>query len=634
MMFRGDHQYFGGRLRAVVLVICTLIGLLGVRLWYLQGINGAHFRDLSENNRTRTIRTIAPRGNIYARDDRLLVRNRPAYNIALMMEDVPDLDLVLSRLAEITGRDAKALREHLDSQKWHRPFEPKVVLADVGREELAKIKVNSYRLPGVIVEVTPTRSYPYHSTSAHILGYVREIGKAQLEADTEDRYQSGDMVGQEGVEKEWEDVLRGEAGFVRVEVDAMGNRRGELGIVDNKPGQDLYLTLDLDMQRAAEEALAGEKGVVVALDPQNGEVLALASSPSFDANVFSGQISLKDWNRITKDKAHPLTNRAIAARYAPGSTFKLFMAVAGLAEGKITPQTHYYCPGYYLFAGRRYHCHKRSGHGSVDLHTAITVSCDSYFYQLGQALGINTIHKYSVLFGLGGLSGIKLPSEKKGIVPSEEWKLKYLGDRWYAGETLSVAIGQGYLTVTPLQMAIATAALANGGKVYRPTLVRKVVNRNTGEVKEFQPELIRTVGVDEKILADVRQDALAVVEDARGTGKRAAIEGIQVAGKTGTAQVVSLGKETMGKQFQDHAWFVSFAPVDDARIALAIIVENGGHGGSTAAPISKAVMEVFFRKRGILPPLYGPELPPGFMRPQLETQEVRDGNRERAERVG
>ena len=601
MIFRGEHPFFGSRLRVAVIFCCISISSLIVRLWYLQGIHGSHFRDLSENNRTRTIRTLPARGNVYARGGELIVQNRAAFNVALMLEDVPDLNQILERLAEITGREVSSLKSLLDSQKWHRPFEPKIVLTDVSREELAKIKVNGYRLPGVIIEVSPTRSYPFHSVSSHILGYVREIGKTQLEKDTEKRYAPGDMIGQEGLEKYWESRLRGEAGFVRVEVDAMGNRRGELGIVDSKPGEDLYLTIDLDVQRAAEEALAGEKGVVVALDPSSGEILALASSPSFDANLFSGEMSPTEWSRILSDKAHPLNNRAISARYAPGSTFKLIMAVAGLVEGKVTPDTHFFCPGYYFFAGRRYRCHKHSGHGSVNLETAVTVSCDSYFYQLGQALGINTIHKYSSYFGLGALTGIDLPSEKKGIVPSEDWKLKYLGERWYPGETLSVSIGQGYLSVTPIQMAIAMSALVNGGKVYRPLIVKKAVNREKNIVEEYTPELIRQVPVDPKILAMVQQYAVSVVHDQRGTGHKAQIQGIQIGGKTGTAQVVTLGKEHLGKEFQDHAWFISFGPYPEARIAIAIIVENGGHGGATAAPISKKIMEVYFKKLGILP---------------------------------
>ncbi len=593
--------HFGRRLAVGALLVCVFFTLLGVRLWYLQVAQGAYYRDLSENNRTRTIRTVAPRGNIYDRDGRILVRNRPAFNVSLMLEDVPEMGQALKRLSNITNRPVEDLEVNLKRGTRRYPFEPQVVMGDVSRVELARVKERNFDLPGVIVDILPARAYPHGDLAPHVLGYAREISKPQLDSSwaKESKYRAGDIVGQAGIERQWDPYLQGDAGLRQVEVDAKGKRRGELGIVDDEPGQDLYLTLDLDVQRTAQDALGEEVGAVVALDPQTGDVLALASTPSFDANLFSGRIRTDDWKRLRNDKDHPLTNRPIAENYAPGSTFKLIMAVAGLAEKVITPDTTFDCPGYYWFAGRAYRCHKRSGHGKVNLEKAVTMSCDSYFYKLGRLLGISNIHKYATLFGLGRKTGIDLPGERSGVAPSNEWKIRYLGERWYPGETLSVSIGQGFLTTTPIQMAVATAAIANGGRVPKPRLLKKVVDRERGVVFRTAPVFSET-HVDPKILNLVSGYAEEVITDKHGTGKRAAIDGIRVAGKTGTAQVVALGKETLKKEFNDHAWFVSYAPAENPMIAIAIIVENGGHGGSAAAPISKAVMETFFRKRGML----------------------------------
>jgi penicillin-binding protein 2 len=594
---------FDGRLRFAGVSICLVLALLLLRIWYLQGIKGDYFRDLSENNRTRTVRTIAPRGNIYDREKKILVQNRPAFNVSLMLEDTPDVTKTLEELSATTGRDVEVLKEMLKGVRRRSPFQPQVVMADVSRPELETVKVSNHRLPGVMIDVAPTRAYPHKDVAAHVLGYVREVSRPQLAKlkKKSDQYRKGDIVGQSGIEKTWEQELQGIAGYRRVEVDAKGKRRGELGIVDDSPGHDLYLTLDYDLQVAAQRALDGQNGSVVAIDPRNGEILALASAPSFDANILAGRTSPEDWKQLRDNPDHPLTNRSIAENYAPGSIFKLIMGLAGLSEKVIHPGTELDCPGYYYFAGRRYRCHKRSGHGKVNMKDAIKMSCDSYFYQLGRKLGIGIIHKYSSMFGLGKRTGIDLPGERSGIAPSNEWKLKYLGERWYPGETLSVSIGQGFLTVTPLQMAVSVAALVNGGTLFEPFLVKDVVDRTEGNVYQHQPKG-KELPLNKKLLKKIMLYAESVVAEKKGTGGKAAIEGIRVGGKTGTAQVVALGKETLKKKFNDHAWFVSFAPVEEPTIVMAIIVENGGHGGAAAAPISKEVMSVYFRKKGLLAP--------------------------------
>ena len=597
-----EHALFGSRLTGAVIVVSVTFSLLVARLWYLQSLRGAHFRDLSENNRTRTVRTVAPRGTIFDREGRILVRNRPAFDVALLLEDVPDLEKALRDIAAIVGKDVSELREALGKQRGRQPFEPKVVLADVSPEELAKIQVNRYRLPGTIVSVAPKREYPHGAFASQVLGYVREISKSQLDAPGGAEYRSGDLVGQAGLEKRWEPRLKGRGGVVRVEVDAMGNRRGELGIVDSSPGDDLVLTIDLDLQQAAEEAIRELRAAVVAIDPRNGEILALASSPAVDGNLFSRGITAKEWQRVTHDKWHPLTNRVIAENYPPGSTFKLVVAVAALAEQVVSEHTKFDCPGYYLFAGRRFHCHKRSGHGKVDLRKAIRVSCNAYFYQLGQLLGVDGIERYASLFGLGRRTGIGLPGEREGIVPSREWKLKFHGERWYPGDTIPVSIGQGYLAVTPLQMALTTAALANGGTVFRPMLIKKVVRERTGLEEEFSAEMVRDITVPHRAIERVREFSMDVVHHERGTAQRAKIEGVTIGGKTGTAQVSGLGRSNNNPDLEDHAWFIAFAPVEKPELAVAVIVEHGGHGGVTAAPIARAVFERYFVKKGVVEP--------------------------------
>lgn len=602
MASRSEQNIFGRRTLFASTFCVTMLGVLVVRLWYLQCVYGAYFRDLSENNRIRTIRTVPPRGTIYDREEKVLVRNRPAFDVALMLEDTPNVNETLSRLAEITGREVVQLQKQFQARARGRHFEPVVVMSDVSREELARVKVNGYRLPGVIITTVPARAYPANSLAAQVLGYAREISKSQLEALAGQNYKNGDLIGQSGLEKQWEESLRGRSGYVQVEVDARGNRRGELGISDDQIGDELYLTLDMDMQAAAEQALAGKRGAVVALDPRSGQLLVLASAPSFDANIFSGKMDAHEWEKVATDRQKPLSNRAISSKYPPGSTFKLFMAVAGLASGKITPATEVNCPGYYMFAGRPYRCHKHSGHGIVNLQKAITVSCNAYFYQLGQTLQIGGIEKYVGMFGFGVPTGLAIPGEDPGILPSDTWKREVVGEKWYPGDTMPVAIGQGYMNVTPMQMANGMAAIANGGTLYQPYLVRKIVNPKTGEVKEFQPKVLKKIDLAPSVLETVRRFSVDVVNDPRGTGKRAALPGILVAGKTGTAQMGALGKENLGEYFKDHAWFVSFAPADNPTIAMAVIVENSGHGGEFAAPVSRQVMEVYFRKLGMLPP--------------------------------
>ncbi len=612
-----DFQNISGRLFWAKCIACFGLSLLATRLWYLQAVQGSYYRDLSTNNRTRTIRTVAARGDILDREGRVLVRNRPSFDVSLMLEDTPDVEGTIEQLAEITHRDPEELKRVFASRRKGRRFEPQVVLPDVSQEELARVKVNTHTLPGVIVTASPTRAYPDGSLAAQVFGYTREISRTQLAQRKADGYKAGDVIGQSGLEKAFEDVLHGQSGYKKIEVDAVGRRKRELGIVDSSTGSHIYLTLDLDIQRAAQEALGDYKGAVVAVDPRSGEILALASTPSFDVNMFSGQITSAAWNEVAKDTRKPLTNRAISNIYPPGSTIKLLWGVAGLADGLIRPETRKFCPGFFKLGGRRYHCHKRAGHGWVNLREAIRVSCNVFFYELGQEMGISRLSAYMEKFGFGEKSGIILSGEEAGTRPSEQWKIRRFGDRWYPGDTLPVAIGQGYLVVTPLQLAMAISAVANGGTLYRPQLISKIVDSKGVALKEFAPEVRRTLAVDPRSLALVKEYSEDVVAHERGTAKKSQVEGVRIGGKTGTAQVGSLGMEKLGDRFKDHAWFVSFAPIEEPTIALVVLVENSGHGGTFAAPVAKKVFETYFRKKGIIPYPEVADPEEGLMRARL-----------------
>ncbi len=592
---------FGFRLRLACVFGYAVFSLMVLRLWYLQCLHGSFFRDRSENNRTRLIKTVAARGSLFDRDGRILVGSRPSFNIALMLEDVPDKDQTLEELAKILDRPVAELKARLKAGK-SRPFEPKIVVADVSRAELARVKSRSYRLPGVIVDVAPMREYPFEDMASHIFGYTREISKKEL-AEFGDSYERGDLVGKSGIEKVREVNLKGDNGFIRIEVDAGGRRRKELDIHHYEKGSDLHLTLDLDLQLAAEKALEGKRGAVIAVDPTSGDILAMVSAPSYDANIFSGEMDSNSWRGLTGDPEKPLTNRALSSSYPPGSTFKLITAVAGLAEGLVKSDTYVDCPGYFKFGKRRYRCHKRSGHGLVNMRQAITMSCNAFFYNLGVQLGIDKLTEYGKMFGFGETTGISIQGEKTGILPSRRWKKDVIGEQWWPGDTIPVTIGQGYLSVTPIQLAMAMTALASDGTLYEPRLVRKVSNKKTGKVVDLPVRIAGVVPLPAELLGKVRKMSADVVQNKKGTGRRAQVPSVEVGGKTGTAQVARLSrnnKKSKNELLQDHAWFVSYAPVAAPEIVLAIIVENSGHGGVAAAPISKLVMDEYFIKKGVI----------------------------------
>lgn len=593
---REQPPSFYTRLSVIALLILLTFSFLVSRLWQLQIEEGEHLRALSENNRLRLKRTPPLRGIIYDRHERVLVDNRPSFNVVIVPEDTPDLKATLSALSNYVTVSTTFTEGRLPRDRRRPPYEGIVLAKDVEWSTLAAVESHQLDIPGVSVEVSTKRYYPEGALAAHVLGYVGEVNRHELSRLP--GYRMGDLIGKFGVEKKWESDLRGQGGGQQIEVDALGRRLRVLGEVEATAGQSLVLTLDKELQRAAETALDGREGAIVVLDVWTGEVLAMVSRPSFDPNLFARGIKLAEWRSLIESPLHPLRNRAIQGQYPPGSTFKILMAAAALEKGIVTPATRFFCPGGFPFGGRVFRCWKKGGHGSVDLRQAIAQSCDVYFYQVGQRLGINAIAEYARRFGLGAPLGIPLAHEAAGLIPDAAWKKHVLGAPWYAGETLSVVIGQGYVTATPLQMAVATAAIANGGTVYRPSVVKRVLGDEGEPIREYTPEVIKKAGVRPQTLQLIRDGMYDVVNSPAGTGKKARLPDVLVAGKTGTSQVISgtRGKGTvLPRHYRDHAWFVAFAPADAPEIAVSCVIEHAGEGGgAAAAPVVRQVLEAYF----------------------------------------
>ncbi|MBW1721427.1 MAG: penicillin-binding protein 2 [Deltaproteobacteria bacterium] len=592
-------EIFNNRLKLVSLLVVFVFFALVFRLWYLQLIKGSEYRIKSENNRIR-LQDIPPfRGMIFDRQGDLLVDNRPSYDMYIIPEDVQDKDKLLDNLGELADLDREQALQRLSAGRKY-PFRPVLIKRDLSWPELARVETNLYNLPGVMIQVKPQRNYLFGKFASHVIGYLGEISETQLASGRYPDNKRGDLIGKYGVEMCWQKQLNGFRGGEQVEVDAAGRK---LRVISRKPpvsGANIALTLDKDLQILAEECLNGKKGAVVALDPGTGEILAMASRPAFDPNLFIRGIDPKEWRRIVSSKDSPLQNRAIAGQYPPGSVFKIVVALAGLEEGILDPSEEVFCNGSYTVGRRSYRCWKRGGHGPMALHDALVQSCDVYFYKLGRRLGVDKIAEYAERLGLGHRPGFDLGMDKPGLIPTTRWKLKRWGIPWQPGETISTSIGQSYVLVTPLQMALMIAAIFNGGVLYQPQVI-KWVGKDGRMIREFKPVLKRRLNAKPENLELIKYALVGVVNEPRGTGRRAKVKGITVAGKTGTAQVVTLEKEKIAKaggevppEFRDHAWFVAVAPAEHPRLAIAVLVENGGHGGSAAAPIAGRLIEAYF----------------------------------------
>ncbi|MEX5213089.1 MAG: penicillin-binding protein 2 [Nitrospiraceae bacterium] len=597
------------RLMILRIGLLLVVVLLGVRLWYLQVRDGVYYRDLSENNRTRTVLLEPARGLIYDRNGVLLANNVPSFTLYVTLEDVKDRVELAARLSLLIGLEPDVIEKKL-SVKGPKLL-PRKVKDRLTLREATLVESHRLQLPGVMIQVESQRNYPEGVVGGHLIGYVGEVSAEQLEREDADDLHQGSLIGQYGVEKTFDRLLRGRSGEKSVEVDALGHAKRTVFVDKPHSGDDLYLTIDARLQKLAEQLLGEEDGAIVALDPTSGEVLALASRPAFDPNLMSRELTAKQWEEIVQNERRPLTNRAIQGQYPPGSTFKIVMAAAALESRTVSAATPVFCNGGYQFGKRLFRDWKAGGHGSVDLHEAIVHSCDVYFYTVGQRMGIDTIAQFARMFGLGRETGIELPSERVGIVPSTAWKERVRGEPWYPGETISVAIGQGYVTVTPLQMASAVGAVANNGVLYRPRLIQAVLDRTTGRLQETPTLSKETLAVKAETLQAIQKGLIDVVS--RGTATRAKSSFVNIAGKTGTAQTASLRtgpEKDIPKKFRDHAWFVSYAPAESPKIAVVVLAEHMGHGGSAAAPLAKELIEAYFTMAPKAPVVIGGGVPP------------------------
>jgi penicillin-binding protein 2 len=607
-----ERRRMGIRLSVLQYLITVIFSILAVSFWVLQVVQHAKYEELAENNHQRTLALRAPRGLVFDRDGRVLVENRHSYSISIVREHSRDLNRTVQLLSSVLGMDESAVRVIVDRHRREPSYRPITIVQDATLSQVAAVVARrlDFELSDVVVEQVPTRRYP-ETLAAHLFGYVGEV--SDKDVTEESGLRSGDIVGQAGIEKVYNALLMGEDGAKRVVVNSVGREIRTLEEDEPTEGKRVQLTLDLDLQKAVEDAIraSGFNGASVVLDPKDGGVLAFTSLPSYDPNAFASGIDRATWAALNTDELRPLNDRAIQGRYSPGSTFKMAVGLAGLEEGVITPDFHVSCAGHANFYGRDFKCWKKGGHGSVDFRRAIEQSCDVYFYTVGNMVGIDKINKWATALGLGVKSGIDLPNEVQGLVPSTEWKRERLHEKWYAGETISVSIGQGQVSVTPVSMAVYMATLANGGTRVTPHLL-KAVDEGGGWKTVPTPAPQSKIEIDPVKLQAIR-DGLWGVVNGGGTGGRARVVGYDVAGKTGTAQVISnqgrMAART-NRNLRDHGWFVFFAPRDNPEVAGVVFLEHGIHGPN-AAQVAHHILDTFFAKRD------GRPLPPAPTHDQM-----------------
>ena len=600
-----EKKVFINRIVACVLLInISTVGLV-VRLVYLQVVGHAHYSNLAKDNRVKIFPLAPTRGMIIDRNGDVLADNFPTYSLEVFPDQVPDLESTLTELKKLLNLSNEEIDRFNTLRRRHKVFEAIPLRLQLSEEEIAIFSVRMPHFPGIQIQSRMLRTYPYGELTAHVVGYVGRISEAELQNLDPSIYSGTYLIGKSGVEKAYEELLHGKTGYQEVETNVQGRPISVLGQTDSRPGSDLYLNLDIGLQKTAHDALRSYSGALVAIEPSTGHILAMVSNPSFDPNPFVQGISRAQFVSLQNSPDRPLYDRVLRGIYPPGSTVKPFMALAGLAYGQITAGRRVNCPGFFRLPGsdHSYRDWKSGGHGGVDLRLAITQSCDVYFYQLALRLGIDRMNHYMKRFGFGEITGIDIDGEKAGIYPSTEWKLKTRKQVWFPGESLIAGIGQGYVQATPLQMVRAIAILANKGRVVVPRVVDHMkVPADTEEPYPLRKiEDIPIPPGDWRAVVDAMID---VVHSPRGTAKGIA-RGLtyHIAGKTGTAQVFSVRQDQVYKRMKvtaklkDHAWFVAFAPAEAPRIAIAVIAENGGHGGSVAAPMAKAVIQQYLKGR-------------------------------------
>lgn len=614
-VYRDDQKFLQFRINAVLWGVVAAFVFLAGSFWFVQGVQAEKYRGLSEANALRQIEIPAKRGLIMDRNSKILADNQPAYTLQIdrvvmkpfLKADKGRREKLLAFLGQVLQLSPREMQARWDKHSAGVPFtHPFPIAEDLSMAQVAAISAQSILYPECTVVPVQRRNYPYGTMAAHVLGFIGEVGEKDLKDN--EAFSLGDLVGKRGVELMYDSYLRGRDGAEYWEYDADGRRLSEYAPARKQPvpGDNIYLTLDFELQRRAEQYFAENEmvGAVVALNPQNGEVLAMVSSPAFNPNVYSRRFPPEVWKEVVSNPFKIELNRAIQGQYSPGSIFKIVMAIAGLSDGAIGPDTTFNCAGSGVFFGRRFRCWKREGHGSVNVERAMKVSCDVYFYNTGGRLGVDKIADYAHQLTFGEISHVDLDGERPGLVPSTQWAREKQNRKWYPSETISVAIGQGPLIVTPLQVANMTAAVANGGKVFQPHVVRFVDRvQPDGSYKRFRvpSRVLHEVKLSPPALKSVRDGLWQVVNEQGGTGSAARIAGLDISGKTGTVQVIRqvgwVKSESLPFKYRDHAWFASFAPLNDPRLVVVVFVEHGGHGGSDAAPLAKLLYEAHFREK-------------------------------------
>ena len=602
-----QREIFHFRLRLIVSIgfVSIMLAILLLRLVYLQAVRHSHYQTLAESNRIFVVPIVPNRGLILDRNGVDLARNYSGFTLEINLNKTSDLEATineLSMLIEVSQKDRKRFKKQLAES---RNFETLMIRSRLSDEEVARFAAQQYRFPGVEIKARLFRDYPFGEKTAHLLGYVGRINEADMklleESGQTANYRGSDYIGKTGLEQSYESELHGTTGFEQVEVDAGGRAVRMISRTAPVSGNTLVLSIDVKLQEIAEQAFGNYRGALVAIDPNNGDVLAFVSQPGYDPNPFIDGIDTQSWDELNNSPDVPLNNRALRGQYPPGSTVKPFMALAGLnfktrtPEQTISDQGVFYLPG----SSRQYRDWRKGGHGSVNLFKSIMVSCDTYYYGLATELGIDNIFSYMSRFGFGKKTGIDMEGETSGLLPSQEWKMTRHKQIWYPGDTVSVGIGQGYSLVTPLQLAFATATLANNGVAYKPHLVREVRSLRSSENRFIAKEPIYDLNIDPAHL-DLVKRAMVAVTQPGGTAVYASLGApYQIAGKTGTAQVIAMKQgekydaEKIDERHRDHAWFIAFAPAEKPKIALVVLAENGGHGGSTAAPIARKVLDYY-----------------------------------------
>ena len=594
---RENRRELSSRIEIARIVVGAVFAVLAFSYWYVQIVRGDHYFELSESNRIRSVKLTAPRGYVLDRNGAVLVENEPAYSLQLYRREAKDLKASVDFAVRLLGLPPDGIRTRLARGRRYPEFVPVPIAENLSLEEVAAIEVHAPEHPEFAISVSQRRLYKRGGSAAHVLGYLAEATPEQIRGSG-GVHTLGDWIGQKGIESSYEKLLGGANGERRVIVDSHAREIAEESRVESRPGQNLFVTLDRDLQQLAEELFADKVGSAVALDPRTGEILALVSSPSYDPNWFTRRVTPEEWASLLNDPDHPLQNRAIQNTYSPGSVFKIFLAYGALARGWVDPEARVFCPGHATFYGRTFRCHRKGGHGWVNLRDAIKVSCDVYFYNLGRRLGVDRIAEIARAFGFGKPTGLDLAHEKPGLVPSEEWARTRRGARWYPSETISVSIGQGPLLMTPMQIARAVSAVITGGKLPTPHLFFASQDPKSGVRLGYRREEHQSLAIDRRGLDIVKNGMWAVVNEPGGTAFGSRIPGIEAGGKTGTVQVASRDAVPRAgvdrSRLEDHAWFTAFAPIDDPKIVVVVFVEHGGHGSSAAAPIARRLLAKFF----------------------------------------